>query len=46
MSKQPEQILEDNLVLQLQQLGYAFVTIRDEKELLANLKAQLVFVTK
>jgi len=41
MSKQPEQILEDNLVLQLQQLGYAFVTIRDEKELLANLKAQL-----
>lgn len=41
MSKQPEQILEDNLVLQLQQLGYAFVAIRDEKDLLANLKAQL-----
>ena len=41
MSTQPEQILEDKLVAQLQQLGYAFVIIRDEKELLANLKAQL-----
>ena len=41
MSTQPEQILEDKLVAQLQQLGYAFVAIRDEQELLANLKAQL-----
>jgi type I restriction enzyme, R subunit len=41
MSTQPEQILEDKLVAQLQQFGYAFVLIRDEKELLANLKAQL-----
>ena len=41
MSTQPEQILEDKLVAQVQQLGYSFVAIRDEKELLANLKAQL-----
>ena len=41
MSKQPEQILEDNLVTQLQKLGYAYVNIHDEKDLLANLKTQL-----
>ncbi len=41
MSKQPEQILEDNLVDQLQQLGYTFVAIRDETVLLGNLKAQI-----
>ena len=41
MSKQPEQILEDNLVAQLQKLGYAYVNIHDEKDLLANLKIQL-----
>lgn len=41
MSKQPEQILEDNLVEQLQKLGYAFVSINNEADLLANLKAQL-----
>lgn len=41
MSKQPEQILEDNLVAQLQTLGYAYVSINDEKDLLANLKSQL-----
>lgn len=41
MSKQPEQILEDNLVAQLQKLSYAFVSINNEKELLANLKTQL-----
>ena len=41
MSKQPEQILEDNLVAQLQKLGYAYVNIHDEKDLLANLKTQL-----
>jgi len=38
---QPEQILEDNLVAQLQKLGYAYVSIKDERDLLANLKAQL-----
>lgn len=41
MNTQPEQILEDNLVTQLQTLGYGFVALRDEKELLANLKTQL-----
>lgn len=41
MSTQPEQILEDNLVKQLQQLGYSYVAINNEKDLLANLKAQL-----
>lgn len=41
MPKQPEQILEDNLIAQLQTLGYTFVTINDEKELLSNLKSQL-----
>ncbi len=39
MAKQPEQILEDNLVTQLQTLGYTYVSITDEKDLLANLKA-------
>ncbi len=38
---QSEQILEDNLVKQLGTLGYDKVSIRDERELLANLKAQL-----
>lgn len=38
---QPEHILEDNLVQWLQALDYEKVTIRDEKELIANLKAQI-----
>ena len=41
MSKQPEQILEEQLVAQLQTLGYGLVLIPDEKALIANLKAQL-----
>ena len=41
MNTQPEQILEDNLVAQLQTLGYTFIAIKDEKRLLANLKTQL-----
>jgi len=41
MPKQPEQVLEDNLVIQLQQLGYNYVAITDERDLLANLKTQL-----
>ena len=41
MSKQPEQILENNLIEQLQKLGYKKVVIHDEKELLANFKKQL-----
>ena len=41
MGTQPEQVLEDNLVKQLQGLGYTFVSIKDERDLLANLKTQL-----
>ena len=41
MAKQPEQILEEQLVAQLQKLGYDLVHIKDETELIANLKNQL-----
>jgi type I restriction enzyme R subunit len=41
MTTQPEQALEDNLVKQLIDLGYEYVQIRDERDLLTNLKAQL-----
>ena len=41
MCKQPEQALEDELVAQLQKLGHSFVKIKDENDLLANLKQQL-----
>ncbi|WP_026904258.1 type I restriction endonuclease subunit R [Pedobacter glucosidilyticus] len=41
MSKQSEQILEEQLIIQLQKIGYKLVSIADEKALLANLKTQL-----
>ncbi|WP_026947321.1 type I restriction endonuclease subunit R [Algoriphagus marincola] len=41
MTTQPEQTLENNLVAQLVSLGYKKVEIKDEKDLLANLKLQL-----
>jgi type I restriction enzyme R subunit len=41
MAKQPEQILEEQLVAQLQKLGYGLVLLKDENELIANLKQQL-----
>ncbi len=41
MAKQSEQILEEQLVAQLKTLGYGLVLIKDEKDLIANLKAQL-----
>lgn len=41
MSTQSEAILEQNLLKQLVSLGYEKVLIRDETELLANLKSQL-----
>jgi len=41
MSTEPEQILEDKLVKQLQMLGYTYVTINDEADLLANFKTQI-----
>ena len=41
MTHQSEQILENNLVEQLQTLGYSYVTIKDEDDLLTNLKKQI-----
>ena len=41
MPKQSEQVLEEQLITQLQKLGYAYFPIADEKGLLANLKSQL-----
>jgi type I restriction enzyme R subunit len=41
MAKQPEAILEDQLVAQLQKLGYNLAILKDENELVANLKHQL-----
>jgi type I restriction enzyme R subunit len=41
MSKQPEQVLENQLVAQLQKLKYEKVIIKDETALTANLKTQL-----
>lgn len=41
MGIQAEQILENNLIAQLQKLGYKKVVIKDEADLLANLKLQL-----
>ena len=41
MTRQAEQVLEDNLVKQLSALGYGFVAIKDENALLTNLKTQL-----
>ncbi|MBE9468335.1 MAG: type I restriction endonuclease subunit R [Bacteroidetes bacterium] len=41
MKTQAEQILENNLVAQLQNLAYKYVVIKDENDLLANLKSQL-----
>lgn len=41
MSRQSEQILEEQLVTQLQKLGYKYVAINSEVALLANLKSQL-----
>lgn len=41
MSKQPEQILEEQLIAQLIELGYGYVKVSNEQELIANLKTQL-----
>jgi len=38
---QSEQILEENLIKQLNTLGYTYVNIPDESALLSNLKTQL-----
>lgn len=41
MSKQPEQVLEEQLVEQLQKLQYEKVLIKNEADLISNLKKQL-----
>jgi len=41
MTTESEKILEENLVKQLTELGYAKVSIKGEDDLLVNLKAQL-----
>ncbi len=41
MAKQPELVLEEQLVGQLQKLGYGLVFLKDENELISNLKSQL-----
>ncbi|VTR43585.1 type I restriction endonuclease subunit R [Sphingobacterium thalpophilum] len=41
MSKQSEQVLEEQLIIQLQKLGYKYVVLPNEKALLTNLKSQI-----
>ena len=41
MTTQPEQVLENNLIKQLKELGHTFVAIKDEAALYKNLKSQL-----
>ena len=41
MNTQPEQILENNLVTQLEGMGYERVVLKDEADLEANLRVQL-----
>ncbi len=41
MPKQPEAILEEQLVAQLSKIGYEYVLINSEKDLISNLKSQL-----
>ena len=41
MSRQPELILEEQLVQQLTELGYGLVHLKNETEVIDNLKTQL-----
>jgi type I restriction enzyme, R subunit len=41
MAKQSEQILEEQLISQLQKLGYSYIVINSESDILLNLKGQL-----
>jgi len=41
LSKQSEQVLEEKLIVQLQKLGYKYITVGNEGSLIANLKVQL-----
>ncbi len=46
MSYQSEQQLEDNLLSQLNQQGFSMISIKDNRELEANLKTQLESVNQ
>lgn len=41
MNAQPEQLLENNLIDQLVQLGYARISLKDENDVVANFKRQI-----
>ena len=41
MNAQPEQLLENVLIEQLQSLGYESVTLKDESDLVQNFKRQI-----
>ncbi|MEN9911631.1 MAG: hypothetical protein RI956_75 [Pseudomonadota bacterium] len=41
MSKQSEHVLEEQLITQLQTMGYGYIVINGEKDLLLNLKGKL-----
>ncbi|UII26315.1 type I restriction endonuclease subunit R [Fulvivirga maritima] len=46
MNTQPEAILENNFIKQLESLGYERILLRDGHDLLANLKSQLELFNK
>jgi len=41
MTTQPESVLEKNLITQLVGLGYDRIVIKDEDDLILNLKSQI-----
>jgi type I restriction enzyme R subunit len=41
MARQPEEILENQLITQLQKIGYSYILVNSEKDLVSNLKNQL-----
>ena len=41
MTKESEQILEEQFIELLQKLGYSFVHLKNEADLIANFKTQL-----
>jgi len=42
MATQPEQILENDLIKQLVELGFAYVDVKDEKDILDNRAAKSI----
>lgn len=41
MNTQPEQLLENNLIDQLVGLGYSYITLKDEQDVITNFKQQI-----